>query len=149
MRMGRTAVKQVSPMLSEKVIVDILAMVAQGIAISKSCKENGIANVHWYQWIDFDPKNQERYARAKQVAADVYADQIAEICDGTPERSDDGCIDPAWVNLQKLRIDSRKWIAAKLKPKKYGESSQIEHTGSLSVSLTPKFADRGDDDGEQ
>lgn len=34
-------------------------------------------------------------------------------------------IDSAWVQWQKNRVEARKWVAAKLKPKKWGERIQV------------------------
>jgi hypothetical protein len=30
-------------------------------------------------------------------------------------------LDPVGINRNRLRVDARKWIASKLKPKKYGD----------------------------
>jgi hypothetical protein len=30
-------------------------------------------------------------------------------------------LDPVGINRNRLRVDARKWIAAKLKPRKYGD----------------------------
>lgn len=35
--------------------------------------------------------------------------------------------------LSRLRVDARKWIASKLKPKKYGDKTEVEHTGKVSL----------------
>lgn len=78
-----------------------------------------------------------QYARAKQDQADFLAEEIIEIAD---DSSNDTIIDPVtgvekenkeWVNRSRLRVDARKWVAAKLKPKRYGD--KIEHSGSLEV----------------
>lgn len=37
------------------------------------------------------------------------------------------------INRSRLRVDARKWIAAKLKPKKYGEKVEHEHSGRLTL----------------
>lgn len=34
-------------------------------------------------------------------------------------------IDSAWVAWQRNRVDARKWVASKLKPKAYGERVQV------------------------
>ena len=34
----------------------------------------------------------------------------------------------------KLRVETRKWIASKLKPKKYGDKVQTEHSGSVAIT---------------
>lgn len=72
----------------------------------------------------------DKYTRAREDQADTLADEILDIAD---EKIDDFIIDeegnkrpnPDTVQRSKLRVEARKWIAAKLKPKKYGE--KIDH----------------------
>jgi hypothetical protein len=40
------------------------------------------------------------------------------------------------IEHRRLQVDARKWIAAKLKPKKYGDKQEIEHSGNVSVIAT-------------
>src|SRR3990172_7086066 len=37
------------------------------------------------------------------------------------------------IARSRLRVDTRKWIASKLKPKKYGEKLDIAHSGSIET----------------
>ena len=67
------------------------------------------------------------YTRAKEDQADTLADEIMDISDEKPMMTvvtDDESVDkldPVGINRNRLRIDARKWIAAKLKPRKYGD----------------------------
>lgn len=72
----------------------------------------------------------ERYARAKEAQADMMADEMLDIADDTTGdvimiRTGDGELVEAenreFINRSRLRVDTRKWIASKLKPKKYGD----------------------------
>ena len=56
-----------------------------------------------------------QYARAREAQADTLADEITEIADTEP--------DP---NRARVRVDARKWIASKLKPKRYGDRIDVE-----------------------
>lgn len=50
------------------------------------------------------------------------------------------------VQRSRLRIDARKWMAGKLRPKVYGEKQQVDHTnsdGSLSSFLTAVAGNTG------
>jgi hypothetical protein len=42
-------------------------------------------------------------------------------------------IDAAGVQRNKLRVDARKWVAAKLLPRKYGERTMTEHSGTVTL----------------
>ena len=39
------------------------------------------------------------------------------------------------VQRTRLRLDTRKWIAARLAPKKYGDKVDVEHSGGLTVNV--------------
>jgi hypothetical protein len=51
----------------------------------------------------------------------------------------------AGVQRNKLRVDARKWVAAKLLPRKYGERMLNEHGGRVSVTLESLVCGRDDD----
>jgi hypothetical protein len=38
------------------------------------------------------------------------------------------------IQRSRLRIETRKWLASKLKPKKYGDKITTEHTGTVGLS---------------
>ena len=48
-------------------------------------------------------------------------------------------IDGPSVSHAKLRIDTRKWAASKLKPKKFGEKIQQEITPGEGVTFNMSF----------
>jgi hypothetical protein len=53
------------------------------------------------------------------------ADEIQALSDEPPRmmlnKHGAKTVDTGWLQWQKQRIDSRKWCASKLKPKKYGD----------------------------
>ncbi|MFN8996423.1 MAG: hypothetical protein ACK5X3_22525, partial [Pseudomonadota bacterium] len=57
-----------------------------------------------------------------------------EIADMPPAYTAEGKIDPADVNNRRLQIDTRKWLASKLKPKRYGD--KLELAGDAKAPLT-------------
>ena len=59
------------------------------------------------------------YARARVERADLLAEEILEIAD-TP------CTNQVEVAQQRNRLDTRKWLASKLAPKKYGDRLQVD-----------------------
>lgn len=82
-----------------------------------------------------------QYARAREQQADFLAEEILEI-------ADDGSNDLMTVtrgdttyeqenkevtNRSKLRVEARKWIASKLKPKKYGD--RLDLGGELNQTI--------------
>ncbi len=74
-------------------------------------------------WL-FDDKHEgfpEQYARAREAHAELRADEITDIADGVEHGASEA------VQAARLRVDARKWIAAKLLPKRYGD--KMQHTG--------------------
>lgn len=80
-----------------------------------------------YRWMLANEEFRQGYARAKEDQLQVLEDEILGIAD-TPST---GAFDN--VERSKLRIESRKWLMGKLKPKKYGDKSQVEHSGEVAV----------------
>ncbi len=101
---------------SEAVTDLICCQLAQGISLNKICKQPDMPSiVAVYKWLDQYPDFVKKYTRAKDESADTLADQILDI-------SDDADLDH---NDKRIRIDARKWIASKLKPKKYGDKLEL------------------------
>jgi hypothetical protein len=76
----------------------------------------------------------EQYARARDAQADTLADEIIDIADDGSndwmERELESgktieVVNAEHISRSKLRVDARKWVAAKLKPKKYGDKTLL------------------------
>ena len=92
-----------------------------------------------YAWLRRDDNFAECYARAKEDRADTHADELIDIADnstndvyvaftqdGKPYAKVDGVV----VNRARLMIDTRKWIAAKLRPNYYGDKLDVTTGGA-------------------
>jgi hypothetical protein len=66
--------------------------------------------------------------RARAAQAECLADELVEIADEVQDTDD-----MVKVQAAKLRIDTRKWVASKLLPKKYGERVDMNHGGTTTV----------------
>lgn len=75
-----------------------------------------------FKWLREKADFAQQYARAKEEGAESFADRITDIGIGTLE----GKYDP---QAARVAVDSLKWAASKLKPKKYGDRVSHEHTG--------------------
>jgi hypothetical protein len=72
-----------------------------------------------------DPEFAARYARAREAQADKLFDECLEIADQYEQAEEklEGGTDH--INRARLRIDTRKWMAGKLRPKVYGDKVAI------------------------
>lgn len=116
----------------------ICELIAEGKSIRTICKvEEMPAMSTIFKWLSEQAKFSEQYARAKEVQAEGFAEDLIEICDDTSNDVTGELDMPNGVAVQraKLRVDTRKWIASKLLAKKYGDKIQQEHTGTLGVQL--------------
>jgi hypothetical protein len=85
------------------------------------------------RWLSLYPELYELFLQAKSDAADYLAEEIILIADEPVKGMDQ-------VSRNKLRVDTRKWIASKLKPKKYGERQQLDVT--IEEKLSDEELDR-------
>lgn len=113
----------------------ILGRISSGESLNKILKSSGFPKYRTVlEWLEADEDFARRYARAREDQADTLADELMAIVDEQPPADEHGKSDSAWVAWQRNRIDARKWVASKLKPKKYGERQQIDQT--VTVTLT-------------
>jgi len=88
-----------------------------GKSLREICAMEGMPGASTvFRWLREHPEFQECYARAREIQADILADEIIEIADTEP--------DP---NRARVMIDARKWLASKLRPKKYGDRVELDH----------------------
>lgn len=112
----------------------------------KICRDEQYPHVsNVYRWILANEPFRDMYARARDDQADTLADEIHAIADEpmvgkkvtTKANGDVETVEGDMIEHRRLRVDARKWIAAKLKPKKYGDFSRQEHTGADGKPLLP------------
>ena len=104
------------------------------------------SHMSFIRWIAEEGDFCSRYAHAKDEQMDTMADEIIEICDDDSldiAFKEDGTpfVNQEHINRSKLRIETRKWLMAKLKPKKYGDKVTQELTGvnGTALDLTVNF----------
>lgn len=88
----------------------LLEKVASGMTMAGLARELRISNLSLYHWIKKDPERQERFAQARAIAADQWAEECLDIAD---------CADSVSANADRLKIETRKWLAGVTNPDKY------------------------------
>lgn len=82
-------------------------------------------------WLRRHEEFRAHYAAARELQAEHFADEIIEIADSAGR-------DPVAIAEAKLRIDARKWLAARLAPRKYGNVIPASGTeGSIVITVSP------------
>lgn len=105
------------------VICNQIATTSNGLR--KICKDNGISAESFYLWIKADKELLNTYTRAREDQADFLIEDMLEIADNR-ERDDTPFTGANHVQRARLQVETRKFIAAKLKPKKYGDKVDVD-----------------------
>jgi len=115
----------------------ICARIAQGEPLTRICKSDDMPDITTvYRWIAAREEFRHMYAISREDQADTMADEIISIADEADVSiTQDGeetrlSLDSVAIARNRLRVDARKWVAAKLKPKKYGDRIAQEVTGA-------------------
>ncbi len=83
-----------------------------------------------FRWLRQRDTFRDQYARAKAEAADALFEDILDIADdASGDYDEEGRFRPENVQRARLRIDARKWMMAKMKPKKYGDQIDMNVGG--------------------
>lgn len=124
-----------------EIICDTIA--SSNKSLATICTENGITLSTVFLWLSKHKEFSDNYARAKELQADFLAEEIIEIADDSSNdvlETEFGSMEnKEFVNRSKLRVDARKWVASKLKPKKYGDKLELDGNMSNNVIVDPSF----------
>lgn len=119
---------------TEELGARICASIADGKSARQTCRDVSIDLTTLYKWLRDHEEFSKQYARAREDAADTLVDDLMEIA----ETEED-------VQRAKLKIDARKWVAARMKPKSWGDRQQHEHTGEDGGPLQISVVRYGED----
>lgn len=126
---------------SEALAERICTRLADGESLRSICLDERMPKrVTVMKWLAARADFADRYARAKEQAAELMADEIIALADAALPR-DGQQIDNATVQAYRLAVDSRKWVASKLLPHKYGDRLDIQQDASITVKVISGLAD--------
>lgn len=117
----------------------ICERLADGESLRSICKDEGMPSTGTVcRWLTENEKLQEQYARARELQADALFDDVLHIADNPQlgekrKVTSDGKEEISYGDMiehRRLQVDARKWMAGKLRPKKYGEFKAVELTGA-------------------
>ncbi len=116
---------------SQEVADIICERIADGESLRAICSEENMPNkATVFRWLSKHQEFSDQYARARDEQAETLFDEILDIADDG--RNDwmaahDEYEGFGWkengeaIRRSQMRIDARKWMAGKLKPKKYSD----------------------------
>lgn len=119
----------------------ICSLLAEGQSLRKVCSLPTSPHISTVMdWLMKGTNGDERYkdfaalyVRAREAQAEIMADEIVDIADDQTQDelfTDEGkrVCNSEFVQRSKLRVDARKWVAAKLLPRKYGDRQEVAMT---------------------
>ncbi len=120
---------------TEALAAKICRRLAEGESLRAICADKAMPAISTVMGWLFDGNHNgfsEQYARAREAQAEVRADEIVDIADDdtndfTADKDGKLVANNEHIQRSRLRVDARKWIAAKLLPKRYGD--KLQHTG--------------------
>lgn len=111
---------------------------SEGKSLRKVCESGGMpSKVTIFAWMRKYPEFLNQYARAKEESADAMNEDLMDLGDeainhaynANPKASS------AVVQAVKLKADNLKWVMSKMKPKKYGDKTDITSNGESIVTV--------------
>lgn len=91
-------------------------------------------------WRLYIPEFSAMYIKAKMHQADILAEDCLDIADDSSKDvrvNDEGyeTFNGEFAARSRIKIDTRKWLAAKLMPRQYGDKLQIEQKSLENAEL--------------
>lgn len=113
---------------TEELATAICERLMNGESLRRICSDEEMPNRSTVlRWQASNEEFAAKCARAREEQAEYMDDLILDVANAcTPETA------PA----DRVRISAYQWRASKLKPKKYGDRQEVEHTGSVSIIAT-------------
>lgn len=99
--------------------------IAGGESLRAICAEDAMPNKGTVmRWLAKDEEFAAAYTQAQLARAELYGDEVVDLADdkGIP------------ADQKRIMVDARKWAAARLLPKKYGERMALDHGGNVTVT---------------
>lgn len=115
------------PKFSKELFDNICDQIAEGKSLRSICRQDDMpSKSNVMRWLNEKPELQDQYTRARNEQADTLFEECLDIADNGSRdviEGEDGkkIVDHEVINRARLRIDTRKWMAGKLRPKKYGD----------------------------
>lgn len=133
----------------EQAIADrICEYLAEGMTLRETCRQEGMPPESTVRrWVLDDREGfAAQYTRAREIGYHTMADELIEVADDGSndwiERQGEDkqamyVLNGEHVQRSRLRLDTRKWLLSKALPKIYGDKTEVEHKGKVSLTIDP------------
>lgn len=124
-----------------KATADLICQrLGDGESLRRICKDESLPCIDTVmKWLGDFPEFSAQYARARELQADTMFEMVAEIAhDGAADwtmTKFGPVVDQEHISRSRLRVDTLKWQASKLAPKKYGDRLDLNHGGEIGLNV--------------
>lgn len=103
----------------------VISRIENGESLKVAAQMEGVTTQQFNHFLRSDKEAFVAYERAREIRADLLADQIIEIADEEPDAA-----------KARNRIDARKWIASKHYSKRYGDRLDVNVSMQIDIAAT-------------
>lgn len=114
----------------------LLEAIGDGMSLSQFCRSRDFPYSSTHNWISADQDRAARFASATMVRADHLADEIERLVDAPIGKDCDGRTDTGAVQHRRLQVDTKRWIAAKLFPRRYDDRIEVDQRINGAITHT-------------
>lgn len=112
---------------------ELCARIAEGRSLRSVVTDSDMPS--WrtvWRWLQADETFRAQYAEAREMQAHAVADTATDEAIAAPD-----------AQLGRLAFDARRWYAAKVAPRVYGEKLDLNHSGKVDLSAArERLADK-------
>lgn len=108
----------------------ICSWIAEGKSLRSYCRTSGRGMPTVYKWLRERADFFARYTQAHEDRADTLVDEMVEIADDSQHAES-----IEQVTAARLRVDTRKWIAQKMRASRYGDKVEVKQTGAVNIRI--------------
>ncbi len=124
---------------TDALAAEICRRLAEGETLRSVCRDKAMPDkATVLRWLADKKKAdfREQYVYAREMQADALFDEALEIADDalgdwTVDKDGKKVVDHENIQRSRLRVDTRKWAAGKMAPKKYGD--KLDLGGSIGL----------------
>ena len=130
---------------SEKIAERLLDRVADGATLSAASAACRVPRQTVRSWLGAIPAFSEAFDAACRVRIEVLAEQLEaranEALDVAKQAAAAGLNENAAIAALRCELENKRWLLAKLDPRRYGDRNQVEMTGADGAPLIPEPLD--------
>lgn len=119
------------PAFTEEIFQQIIDRMTEGEGLSEICRDSEMpSKTTFLRWVEKDTGRQRAYQGAREALMDHYAEEIRHIAwdnseDTIKREGKPDLCNHEWINRSRLKVDTLKFLMAKLHPKRYGDKTEL------------------------